>query len=344
MKPGPLGPHLDGPVFAHGMSMRKRIFVRAFAARQDVRFVASGAEVPAGAHLLLWGSAPAPAGLPPGVRLVRVEDGFLRSVGLGADLTRPLSWVFDDEGIYYDARSPSGLERILQETAFDSDELARAEALRRRIVDAGLTKYNLVRRPWQRPAGKRRVVLVAGQVETDASIAYGTTDIRTNLGLLQAVRAAHPAARLVYKPHPDVVAGLRGAGIGEDGARRCCDEVVSDASMHDLLQQVDEVHVLTSLAGFEALLRGKPVNCWGHPFYAGWGLTRDRQPVPRRTRRLSLDALVAGALLRYPVYVGPDGRRCTPEAAVDALLSWRDREPQGDGLWRRLVRPLIARR
>jgi capsular polysaccharide export protein len=338
-----MGPEVEGPVFAHGFSLRKRAFVRAFSARPDVRFVRSGAAVTPGATLLLWGSAAAPHGAPSDVRIVHMEDGFLRSVGLGADLTRPLSWVLDDEGIYYDARTPSALERLLQESSFEPQELARAAALRRRIVESGVTKYNLVRHAWTRPAGARHVVLVPGQVETDASIAFGTVDIRTNLALLQAVRAARPDAWVVYKPHPDVVAGLRGAGVGEDQARSFCDEVLSEVSMHDLLQEVDEVHVLTSLAGFEALLRGKSVSCWGHPFYAGWGLTQDSHPHPRRTRKLALDELVAGALLRYPVYVGADGLRCTAEEALDALLAWRAREPRQDRWWRRWIRPLIAR-
>jgi capsular polysaccharide export protein len=185
---------------------------------------------------------------------------------------------------------------------------------------------------------------VPGQVETDASILTGSIDIRTNLALLQAVRAARPDAWIVYKPHPDVVAGLRGRGADEAKASRFCDEILTEGSMHDLLLRVDEVHVLTSLSGFEALLRHKPVVCWGHPFYAGWGLTQDSHPHPRRTRRLQLDELVAGALLRYPVYLSArTGQRCTPEEAVEELLQWRARRPQRDPWWRRLVRPLIAR-
>lgn len=344
MKRGPLGPELDGPVFAHGFSLRKRAYVRGFTGRRDVHFVRGGHQVPAGAQLLLWGSAPVPAGVPQDVRVVRLEDGFLRSVGLGADLTRPLSWVLDDRGIYYDARQPSALEETLQDTRFEAGELARAQALRERIVQAGLTKYNLAARQWQAPRDGRKVVLVPGQVETDASILYGSVDIRTNIGLLQAVREARPDAWIVYKPHPDVVAGLRGQGAGEGLAGQYCDEVLREGSMHQLLLQVDEVHVLTSLAGFEALLRGKPVVCWGHPFYAGWGLTQDCRAHPRRTRRLGLDELVAGALLRYPVYLSAaSGRRCTPEQGLDELLAWRARTPGRDPWWRRLVRPLIAR-
>ncbi len=68
-----------------------------------------------------------------------------------------------------------------------------------------------------------------------------------------------------------------------------CDEVVTDCSIGELLSAVDEVHVLTSLAGFEALQRSKRVVTYGQPFYAGWGLTDDAYPVTRRARKLSLD-------------------------------------------------------
>ena len=80
---------------------------------------------------------------------------------------------------------------------------------------------------------------------------------------------------MIYKPHPDVLAGLRGsraeAQRTQDACRAHCDEIVTDVPMGRLLDAVDEVHTLTSLAGFEALLRGKAVVTWGLPFYAGWG-------------------------------------------------------------------------
>jgi len=92
--------------------------------------------------------------------------------------------------------------------------------------------------------------------------------------------------------------------------------------MGRLLENIDAVHTMTSLAGFEGLLRAKKVVTYGQPFYAGWGLTDDRCPVPRRTRRLSLDELVAGSLFAYPLYVSQKtGRYTTPERAVEELLS-----------------------
>ena len=206
-----------------------------------------------------------------------------------------------------------------------------------------MTKYNVGAHEWRRPEGAGRIILVPGQVESDASVRYGSPVIQSNMVLLQAVREGNPLAHVIYKPHPDVLAGLRRKGEGEDHAMRWCDEVVTDVAMGPLLSVVDEVHVLTSLAGFEALLRGKAVTCYGQPFYAGWGLTEDRAPIARRTRRLTLDELVAGALILYPTYVSQTtGTFTTPERALEELLKWRRQDKNRLVLWRKLLRLVLT--
>lgn len=312
-------------IYANGFSVWKRPIVRGFFAGSVVVFVRNAAQVPAGGTLAVWGCSPVTGKLNDGIRILHLEDGFLRSVGLGADLIRPLSWVIDRRGIYYDATRPSDLEVLLQTNKFPSDLIARALRFRSRIVRAGLTKYNVGNTGWDRPSGTGQLILVPGQVESDASLRFGAPGIGTNLGLLKAVRTANPGAYLVYKPHPDVMTGLKAKGEDEDDVVHWCDEVVTDVSMGELLPLVDQVHVMTSLTGFEALLRGKAVTCYGQPFYAGWGLTTDLFPVARRTRRLTLDELVAGALILYPIYVSHStGEFSTPELALDDLLSWRE--------------------
>ena len=178
-----------------------------------------------------------------------------------------------------------------------------------------------------------------GQVESEAAIRYGAGPLSTNRALLEAVRAAEPEAWILYKPHPDVVAGLRPErGDGFD-PHSLCDEVVTAAAIDSLYDAVDAVHVLTSLAGFEALLRGREVHTWGLPFYAGWGLSHDRLTCERRRRRLELDELVWAALIAYPRYVSRrSGLFVEVEEAVEELARWRE-EPAGSlRLWQRLFR------
>lgn len=329
-------------IHALDFSHWKRGPLRACFSGSALSFVSSLNQVPDGAMLVVWGMREVPEAAQRGISVLRVEDGFLRSVGLGADLIRPLSWVVDSIGMYFDATRPSDLEIVLLETEFFPSLLQRAAQLRSRIVDIGLTKYNVGASEWQAPAAGARVLLVPGQVESDASIAFGAPQIKTNLGLLQAVRLANPDAYIVYKPHPDVMAGLRAQGHGENDAAHWCDEIVTDVQMGDLLCRVDEVHCLTSLAGFEALLRNKKVTCYGQPFYAGWGLTTDIVPVVRRARRLSLDELVAGALILYPRYMSRiKDELISPELALDELLAWRMQNGGRAPWWRKAFRTVL---
>lgn len=334
-------------IYALGFSLYKRSIVRRYFWGSQVRFVRRLQQVPAGSTVAVWGGRPMDAS---GLTVVRLEDGFVRSVGLGADLIQPLSWVMDQRGIYFDARQPSDLELILQSTIFDEALLNRASRLSQKLVCEGLTKYNVGVKGWRRPdtadADKSSVViLVPGQVETDASLAFGAPKINKNMDLLRAVRQSNPDAYVVYKPHPDVLAGLRKSGQLEDEAQQWCDELVTDLSMGELLLQVDEVHTLTSLAGFEGLLRGKKVVCYGRPFYSGWGLTTDIYPLERRTRRLSLDELIAGVLILYPTYVSRvSGRFTSPEQALSELIAWRDSQACVMPWWRRLLRRALQLR
>lgn len=286
----------------------------------------AGRETPAVAAELARSAAP----------VQRMEDGFIRSRGLGSDFHRAASAVLDDLGVYYDATRPSRLEVILEAGVADPDALARAAALRAQLVSAGVTKYNLASpadlgAEW--PADRFKL-LVVGQVENDKSIEKGCETVRTNLGLLAAARGAHPDAFIVYKPHPDTESGNRPGEVSQVAALRIADAIARDAGIEACLAATDGLACMTSLAGFEALLRGKPVWTWGRPFFAGWGLTTDTLDFPRRTRRLSLDELVAGALIAYPLYVHPEtGLPCGPEAVVRALAEGPPRRAEG---WRRM--------
>ena len=234
-----------------------------------------------------------------------VEDGFIRSRGLGAELIPALSLCLDKTGIYYDPTRPSDLERLLQDgMALRRDQLIRAEKLMTRLIKNKISKYNLSGPMPNLPTGYR--ILVPRQVEDDASILLGADKVRTNLGLLTEVRNRNPDAVILYKPHPDVVAGLRKGQIDPDHLTPLCDLVLEDVDVSLVLQNVDAVHTITSLTGFEALLRGCDVTTYGAPFYAGWGLTTDIGKTPaRRQKSLTLPELVHRTLIDYPSYWDP---------------------------------------
>ncbi len=282
--------------------------------------------IKAGDDVVVWG-AREPGGLEKlleitGRPLLRMEDGFLRSVGLGSDFSRPSSLVLDPDGIYFDPSRLSRLEKILCETDFDEALLAKAARVREKLLSSRLSKYNHQQGETLdlSAASGRKICFVPGQVADDASLAKGCVDVRDNASLLRLVRKNNPDAFIVYKPHPDVTSGNRKGKVNAEVLESCCDLVVEKGSIADILEQVDEVHTMTSLVGFEAVIRGIRVHVYGRPFYAGWGLTTDKYPVERRGRQLSIDALVAGALLLYPEYYDWDSKLfCDAETVIDKL-------------------------
>jgi len=327
-----------------GFTTWKRPFVRRYLAsgagpraQQRIRFLRSTSQLEHerlddSSTVVVWGQRASPPDLrrPSGapVPVWRMEDGFLRSVGLGSQFTPPGSLVLDPSGIYYDPRHPSALERLLNEASFSDEELDRARHLREQIVNSRVSKYNVAGdEPLRIHARKgQRVVLVVGQVDDDASVRLGSPRLRSNLALLRAVRRMRPDDHVVYKPHPDVLSGNRRGVV--DPNEQLWDALEVEASVAACLEAVDEVHTMTSLVGFEALLRGLPVVCHGLPFYAGWGLTDDRLPLDRRTRRLTIDQLVAATLLRYPRYYSWETKAfCTAEDMVLELSRSKTARP-----------------
>ena len=252
-----------------------------------------------------------------------MEDGFIRSVGLGSNLVAPLSLVIDDLGIYFNSQTPSRLEIILQTQSFSEQDLQLAKELKERLIYANIGKYNVGHSDFQIQAGNKKTILVPGQVEDDASIRFGSPLIKSNLELLKQVRSKNPTAYILYKPHPDVLSGNRIGAIAKAQALCYADEIVENVNILNCIQQVDEVHTITSLAGFEALLRNKIVHCYGLPFYSNWGLTVDHIPLARRQRRLNLEQLISATLVYYPQYVDPITRKIINSKTAINILQQR---------------------
>jgi capsular polysaccharide export protein len=304
---------LSGSYLCVDFSFHKRFVMNRYLggalSRIDFADTPTEAQVAKADAIVLWGNTPVPdAARLAAARskpILRVEDGFVRSAGLGCLHIPPSSLCFDDDGIYFDATASSRLERLLNDARFDDALLGRASKLRRMIVSKNITKYNLRPHPspnYRGEAGGRPIVLVAEQVQNDASLRFGMPSHGCNGDLLRAVRLVRPRAFIVYKRHPDVLARAKENGFSPSDQCADADLVVGNVDLDELFNAIDEVHVATSLIGFEALLRQRAVWCYGLPFYAGWGLTQDAVACRRRKRRLSLDALVAGTLILYPQY------------------------------------------
>lgn len=319
-----------------GFSLWKRAFMQAFCHHmaEELRFVRKPPKRLTGdEQVLVWGSRH-----PDLTSAIRVEDGFIRSRGLGSNLCRPSSLSIDPVGIYFDCRTPSGLEQLLNYQQLTEQEVMRGQALLDLLKQHGVSKYNVgTVQPFTPPTDGRTRVLVVGQVDGDASILTGSPTIRSNEQLLWAVRAAKPEAHIIYKPHPDVVAGNRAGAISAACLAECVDSQVLDIGLTSLYPHVDELHTMTSLSGFEALAQGVKVTTWGQPFYSGWGLTTDAHPPARRQRNLPLAALVYLTLVAYPLYIDwQTGLWISPEQLIRQLAQQGHSSTQKSSRWQRL--------
>lgn len=265
-----------------------------------------------------------------------VESGFLRSLEPGGPRAVSCSLVVDATGIYYDATRPSDLEMLLNDTGWESPELlTEAEKAMDAVVRNRLSKYNHA--PDAPPfvlttPGQRLRVLLIDQPVGDHSVAPGMADAGAFARMLQQARRDHPGAALFIKSHPEVAAGRR-SGYLTAMARNCGATVVpGDVSPLSLLAQADEVYTVTSQMGFEALLLGKTVHCFGMPFYAGWGLTRDAFACSRRIRSRTVAEVFAAAYMLYARYVNPvTGEPCSVHDAIRLLAEQRRRNEQNSG-------------
>lgn len=255
-----------------------------------------------------------------GCKAFFLEDGFLRS----AEREDPaISIVVDDLGIYYDATCPSRLEQMIGRE-LSPEKADRASNLQQAWISGSVSKYNS--NPEFEQDLPSEFVLVIDQVAGDQSVSGGLAGPETFEKMLRAALDENPGVAVVVKTHPDK--DTRSAPGYFSRATEGLDPriIVIDAACHPvrLLRSAKAVYVGTSQIGFEALLHGAPVRCFGMPFYAGWGLTSDDLPRPSRRKSVEIESLVHASLIDYPIYGDPvTGRDMEAEEAIDQMASAR---------------------
>ena len=265
-----------------------------------------------------------------GVKKYLVEDGFIRSVGLGATKEPPLSLCLDSKAAYFDARQETDLENLLNTYNCTPEDLKKSKELIKTIIENKISKYNHTEHvdiETVYGVKKSKRILVIGQVEDDASIKYGCETKMDNNDLVRLAVTENPGADVFYKVHPDVLNGYRDYVSSPDSVKDICYIIDSDLHLADALDTIDHVYTMTSLSGLEALMRGIEVTTIGAPFYAGWGLTDSRQIVRRRTRNRTLEELVAISYIIYPKYFNVNtGKKVDAEHVIKSIVTSKNKK------------------
>lgn len=295
-------------------------------------------------YMLVWGSSFVDkySLSKKGLTIIRFEDGFIRSVGLGAGLISPSSWVFDMGGIYYDNSSKSDLIKLIEESDLkpDDDEYNSVLKIREKIIEFNISKYNIKNIKKLNISTNKKVILAIGQVEDDKAIKKGSLFFKNNVSFIKAVREINKDAIIVYKPHPDTVKNLRRHDSNSEKIKKLVDIIHDDGDAVGLFDKVDEVHVINSLVGFEALIRNKKVHCYGQPFYANFGLTYDynfdfdlnlieiKDPCSHLLKK-SLEELIFAVLIKYPIYFQDHGKILVSiDRVINSLNTLKQRKYQ----------------
>lgn len=258
------------------------------------------------------------------IKKIWVEDGFIRSIALGSNRVLPASLNFDNKTCYFNAKQESDLEHLLSNYDFDSDTvlMERAQRLKERLLKNNISKYNHaetvnIESIYGEKTKKR--VLVIGQVEDDASIIYGCSAPYNNNDLVRIAAYENPNAQIIYKPHPDVLHKKRQELSNPEEVADICQILRVDVPLAQSFATIDHVYTISSQSGFEALLRDIKVTTLGCPFYANWGCTDNRQENHRRTRKLTVNQILAAAYILYPRYYHPLYKR---ETTIEDILDY----------------------
>ncbi|XAK03145.1 hypothetical protein AAID96_03380 [Campylobacter coli] len=244
----------------------------------------------------------------------RVEDGFIRSVGLGAEKIEPLSLAIDKFALYYDPASNSEIHKLIEYYSLNITDKERELSKKyiNFIKENSIDKYNISNNHYPKSDfmqkiinEQRKKILVIGQVDDDMSIKKGAYNIKTSHELLKLAHQENQNCLIIYRIHPDIWNKKR--KNNDDFLVDLADSenivIMSPSiSLNNIWDKIDTVYTITSLTGFEALLRNKKVICTGRPFYSGYGLTQDRYNADFK-KQVDLEILFYAAYIKYPRYL-----------------------------------------
>jgi capsular polysaccharide export protein len=300
-----------------GISFWKRKFIKPFLFNKNIKFSKKKCD-------FSWGFKF------PG-NIVKIEDGFIRSKNLGSFLTKPYSLSIDSRGIYFDINTESDLEYFSNELSIllelSETNKSRIKSFKEKFISSKISKYNLssINTTFFNSliTDSKRIIFIPGQVDSDMSIKKSGQGYDT-LSLVKKVRDNNPDSFIVFKEHPDVSAGNRSKNYSLNIISSFVDSIIPQSvSIQDCISFSDEIHVITSTVGLEALFSNKKVVTYGTPFYAGYGFTSDTQSSSFYSRRnkISVDSFLSVVYFYYPLYIDNSNKLTTAEKVIDIILN-----------------------
>ncbi|MDN7131959.1 glycosyltransferase [Halomonas sp. MC140] len=242
---------------------------------------------------------------------------------------KALGFLLDDMGYYFDSHQASRCEKTLNDPCYELEEheLLRSRMLIDEINRHSITKYNKYVSSYDAESSiEEDCVLVVDQKKGDASIAFAGANDETFAEMMRMAIRDNPDKKIYFKRHPDSV--HKNFNSYRNRNMKEIEVLHENVQIHHVLDKCSKVYTVSSQVGFEGLLRGKEVVCFGVPFYAGWGLTDDRTYVPRRNQKRKVEEIFHQICIQQSVYLNPHtGKTIELEQLLDIILAMRQDSP-----------------
>ncbi len=164
------------------------------------------------------------------------------------------------------------------------------------------------------PSGRKKVVILDEEKQNRFKLKKVMASEKTFFEMISAAKKNHPGAAF-FLLEPKTVRSDKKKGYLRKVAEANGVQVLqNDVSSISILSQADVVYTVASQLGLDAIFLGKKIYCFGMPFYAGWGLTKDSIKLDRRNVKRSREEIFAAFCLfmtryRHPITSEPSSFR-----------------------------------
>jgi capsular polysaccharide export protein len=256
--------------------------------------------------------------------LLKIEYGFISSFDIALKGSPQHSIIVCPNNVmYYDAFNESSMERDLNDLFFrlDKSQFKRARKCIEEIVKRKVTKYNHASTCIKNivPKNGRKKILLIDQRYGDASIRMGLAD-ESDFERMWNKAVSLKDHDIIVKIHPDAISGGKESCLSRLIPKKLPSNVYlidEDINPYVIIAQVDKVFTCVSQMGFEALMAGKDVHCFGVAFYAGWGLTTDYKQPMRERRKRTIYEIFYIYYIEYSRYYIPEIGSCELEDIIE---------------------------
>ncbi len=285
--------------------------------------------------MLRWGMKPTRSGLLTdklaGIfdkNKIYIEDGFIRSIEAGLSGEPTISIIYDEISPYYNAEVLTSLQNAMNSNyeLKDAEILLCQEALDL-IKKHKISKFNFTTKT-KLNFGKTNShkILLIDQRKGDYSVLKGLANENSFRNMLQTAIEKYPESEIIIKTHPDNKFNGYDTYLSREFIDSLdCDRIIildDDVNPYCAIEEVDIVFTVTSQMGFEALIAGKEVHCFGMPFYAGRGITKDYIKTPEfRFRDREILEVFYFTYFEFSKYYNPHTQKtCDVFGAIDYII------------------------